>query len=342
MQQNFLSDNASPAHPEVVDAMVRANSGYEIAYGKDAVTLKAEQRFKEQFGETSTVFFTSTGTASNVIALKSVLMPCEAVLCAESAHLYRDECGAPEALLGTKLIPVKTQSGKISTAALSEHLVDIDMVHRIQPRVVSVSQCTEWGTVYTLKEMRDLSEFCRNNNLLLHVDGARLANAACFLNASLKEMCLNGSIDVLSFGGTKNGLMGAEAVVLFNREQSHKTAFMQKQLMQLSSKMRYISAQFLALFHENLWHKNACRANRMARLLADALEGVVDIVMPVESNAIFAKIPQPMIAPLQKAFPFSVWKSDENIVRWMTSYDTSETTVQAFSKKIKGMMHEYV
>jgi len=341
MKQHFLSDNASPAHPDVLAALVEANDGYEIAYGQDTVTNKAQTCFKEQFGDSCAVFFTSTGTASNVIALKSVLAACEAVLCADSAHLYRDECAAPEALLGTKLIPVKSRQGKISPEMLVPFLKESQMVHRVQPRVVSISQCTEWGTVYTLEEMQALSDFCRKNNLLLHVDGARLANAACFLKCSLKEICLNGAIDILSFGGTKNGLMGAEAVVLFNPELATKASFIHKQLMQLSSKMRYISAQFLALFNDNLWQKNAMHANRMAKLLVEELEDTVEIVMPVQTNVIFATLPSEVIEPLQANFPFALWQPADNIVRWMTSYDTSEVTVRAFARQIKEMMHDY-
>lgn len=341
MQQHFLSDNASPAHHEVIKAITEANSGYEIAYGEDLVTQRAVAEFKRHFGSSCEVFFTSTGTASNVTALKSILDSYEAVLCADSAHLYKDECGAPEALLGTKLIPVETHQGKISPEKLRPHLLDKAMVHRVQPRVVSIAQCTEWGTVYTLDELRALSDFCKKNALLLHIDGARLANAACHLGVSLHEICLNGSIDLLSFGGTKNGLMMAEAVVLFNPEISRKMAFVHKQMMQLCSKMRYISAQFLALFKDELWKRNAEHANEMARLLVKELGKSVEIIMPVESNVVFAKIPESEIAPLRAEYPFAIWNSSENIVRWMTSYDTREDTVRAFAGRVKERLMLY-
>ncbi len=189
--------------------------------------------------------------------------------------------------------------------------------------------------------MQALSDFCRKNNLLLHVDGARLANAACFLKCSLQEVCLDGAIDVLSFGGTKNGLMSAEAVVLFNPERSPNALFIHKQLMQLSSKMRYVSAQFLALFHDNLWKKNATHANQMAKLLVEELDNTVEIVMPVQTNVVFAKLPSGIVEPLQSHFPFAVWQPADNIVRWMTSYDTSEMTIRAFARQIKEMIHDY-
>ncbi|KTD61775.1 threonine aldolase family protein [Legionella spiritensis] len=339
--QHFISDNASPAHPEVIAAIVEANKNHEAAYGHDRVTAKAMDDLKKHFGEDCQVFFVSTGTAANLIALKSVLESHQAVICADSAHLYKDECGAPEAILGAKLLPVTTEQGKISPQAIAPLLLDTNMVHRIQPKVVSISQCTEWGTVYTLDELKALSRFCREHRLLLHVDGARLANAACRLQTSLKEICLNGDVDLLSFGGTKNGLMGAEAVIIFNPKLAARTPFIQKQFMQLSSKMRYLSAQFSALFHDNLWQRNASHANQMSTLLAELVQDDVDIVMPVETNVVFARLPFAAIVPLQQSFPFAVWQSRHHIVRWMTSYDTREETVHAFAKKIKEVLREY-
>ncbi|KTD20469.1 threonine aldolase family protein [Legionella israelensis] len=338
--QHFISDNASPAHPEVMNALMEVNSGYEVAYGQDRITEKAKQLFRKHFGECQ-VFFMSTGTACNVIALKSILESHEAVICADSAHLYKDECGAPEALLGVKLLTVKTPQGKLTPENISPLLLDRNMVHRVQPKAVSISQCTEWGTVYSIEELNRLSEFCHKHGLLLHVDGARLANAACHLNTSLREICLNGKIDLLSFGGTKNGLMGAEALIIFNASLAGKTPFIQKQFMQLSSKMRYLSAQFIALLNDNLWQKNADRANQMATLLAEQTHHDVDIIMPVETNVIFARLPKEVISPLQTAFPFAVWNSEKNIVRWMTSFDTQEQTVMAFAKKIKEVINDY-
>jgi len=336
----FISDNTSPAHPNILKALNDANNDYALSYGEDIYTKNAIDCFKEHFGKECKVFFTFTGTASNIIALKSTLSPGESVICAESAHLNRDECGAPEANLGVKLIPLTTEDGKLSIDSIKTVLKDNNNVHRPAPKMISISQCTEWGTVYTLEELKTLSDFCKENDLYLHIDGARFANAACFLNISLKEASLHGAIDLLSFGGTKNGLIGAEAVVIFNPKLAERTARIQKQTMQLSSKMRYVSAQFNALFQDQLWQKNASHANKMAMLLAEEIKDVVDIVQPVETNVIFAKLPPHKIAPLQEAFPFILWKPDESIVRWMTSFATHEKSIMSFAKKIKEIVYE--
>lgn len=334
MNQHFLSDNASPAHPAVLQAVLNANQGYEPAYGEDSTTQKAKQLIKEHFNSVHGVLFVNTGTASNIIALKSVLEPYEAIICADKAHLNRDECGAPEAILGCKLISLPTLDGKIRPEDISDQLIDSNMVHRAQPRVVSISQCTEWGTVYTLEELQAISACCKKNKLLLHIDGARLSNAACALNTTLHQLCLEGQVDLVSLGGTKNGLMGAEAILFFNHKVSKKAAFLQKQCMQLTSKMRYVSSQFIAFFENNLWYQNASHANKMGQLLAELVSDVVEIVMPVESNVVFAKIPEPIILPLQEKYPFAVWDSKNHIVRWMTSYDTKEETVRDFAHHI--------
>lgn len=332
---HFISDNASGVHPQVMKAMAEANQGHQVAYGHDDYTAQAQTHFRRHFGDQVELLFTLTGTAANVLALQSVLRSFEAVICADSAHLQVDECGAPEKFLGCKLLTAASQTGKITPASIQPLLRDIHLIHRVQPKVVSVAQCTEWGTVYTPAELKTLSAFCHDHGLLLHLDGARLCNAAAALGLSLKEVSADCGVDLLSFGGTKNGLMGAEAVLFFEPELAKHAGFYRKQAMQLASKMRFIAAQFCALLEGDLWRENAAHSNRMARLLAEQVGDCVEIVMPVETNVVFARLPRNCIEPLQKHYRFAVWNSDEAIVRWMTSYDTGAEDVRKFAAIIR-------
>lgn len=342
MQYSFISDNNAATHPAVIEQLIRANEGQAFAYSEDHITAEAIQLVRSHFGEKCEVFFTTTGTASNVICLKTLLDPFEAIICARTAHLNVDECGAPEAIIGVKLIDCDTEQGKLTPEHILACLQDNRMVHRVQPKVVSISQSTEWGTVYTLEELQAIINVCRQHNLYVHIDGARLANAACSLGVSLGDVCLNGGIDMLSFGGTKNGLMGAEAVVLFNPDLKQRASFLHKQMMQLSSKMRYISAQFIPLLSDDLWQQNAGHANQMAKRLAEQIRDVVPIVMPVESNVVFAQLPEEVIKPLQDQYPFAVWNSSRHIVRWMTAFNTPKSAVDGFASLIKETLHAKV
>lgn len=338
----FISDNASGVHPEVLAAIASANDGHAVAYGHDEYTERAIQALREHFGVQVEILFALTGTGANVIALQSVLHSYEAIICADCSHLHRDECGAPEKFIGSKLLPAPTRDGKLTPELIAPLLADTSMVHRAQPRVVTVSQCTEWGTVYTPDELSALSSFCRANNLLLHVDGARLCNAAVALEMPLKAITADCGVDILSFGGTKNGLMGAEAIVFFEPALARTAAFFRKQAMQLSSKMRYIAVQFEALFVADLWQRNASHANAMATRLAAAIDGIdsLHIVMPVESNAVFAQLPPDCITKLQALAKFAVWNTPQSIVRWMTSFDTTENEVDQFAEQIRRVVHD--
>ena len=334
---HFISDNACGVHPEVFEAMAEANRGHAVAYGYDAYTERAVALLREQFGGSIEVLLALTGTGANVLALQSVLRSYEAVICADCSHLYRDECGAPEKFIGAKLLPAPTTQGKLTPDAMEALLSDTNKVHRVQPRVVTISQCTEWGTVYTPAELKVMADFCHDNDLLLHVDGARLCNAAVALGSSLRAVTADCGVDVLSFGGTKNGLMGAEAVVFFNPQLAQGAAFYRKQAMQLCSKMRFVAAQFVALLSRDLWQRNATHANAMAARLAAAVGDIdsVRIVMPVESNAVFAQLPPDRVARLQATTVFAVWDSRQSIVRWMTSFDTTEEDVDRFAENIR-------
>ncbi len=274
----------------------------------------------ELFGA-SDVFLVFNGTAANVLGISLMLRPYEAVICAEGAHLNVDECGAAERIVGCKLLPVPAPDGKLTPELVASRLGGRGDEHRAQPRAVAITQVTEVGTCYTLGELRRLGEFCRASGLLVYVDGARLANAAAFLGCSLADLAA--SADVLSFGGTKNGAVGAEALIVMNASLAQ---------MQLASKMRYLAAQFSALLEDQLWLRNAQHANAMARRLADGVSGVpgVRLHQPVESNGVFAVLDPALIEPLQRDWNFSVWDARDHVVRWMAAFDTTEDDVDAF------------
>ena len=332
----FLSDNAAGVHPEVMAALAAANDGHAPAYGSDSYTERASALVREHFGGEPEVLFVLTGTGANVLALQSMLRSYEAVICADCSHLNRDECGAPEKFSGSKLLPAPTRDGKLYPELIEPLLADTDMVHRAQPRAVTISQCTEWGTVYTVDELKELATFCHEHALLLHVDGARLSNAAVSLETDLSCLSSEAGVDVLSFGGTKNGLMGAEALLFFERSLLPAASFYRKQSMQLASKMRFVAVQFEALLTNDLWRRNAAHANAMATRLGNAVEkiGGVQLAMPVETNAVFAQLPPAAIAELETQEVFAVWETPRSIVRWMTSYDTTEDEVDRFAAKI--------
>jgi threonine aldolase len=274
------------------------------------------------------------GTAANCLSLKSLTESYHAVICAEAAHIYTDECGAPEKFTGCKLIPIPTADGKLTVESVRHAYHGIGDQHHVQPRVISITQATEMGTVYTPREIRELARFAHDRHMFLHMDGARIANAAVSLGLNLREATRDLGVDILSFGGTKNGAMGAEAVVFLNKRFVRDFLYLRKQGMQLASKMRFISAQFEALLSNNLWRKNAEHANRMAQLLQKEISKIpnVKIVYKVEANGVFAQIPRAAIAELQKRYFFYVWDEDRSLVRWMCSFDTTEQDVKQFAE----------
>ena len=336
----FISDNAAGVHPEVLAALADANRGHAVAYGDDAWSERVGGLLRRHFGAGTKSFLTLTGTGANVLALQCVVESWQAVICADRSHLNRDECGAPEKFIGAKLLPVPTRQGKLTPASIGPLLRDHDKVHRVQPRVVSIAQCTEWGTVYTPDEVRELAAFCHAAGLLLHVDGARLANAAAALSVDLAAASIGCGADIVSFGGTKNGLMGAEAVVFADPERARAADWYRKQAMQLASKMRFVAAQLVALLESDLWLRNARHANAMAARLATGLDGLegVEIVMPVETNAVFARVAAEHAAELQRTHVFAVWDSQESIIRWMTSFDTTPDDVDGFVRRIRAVV----
>jgi threonine aldolase len=340
--RSFASDNNAGVHPKVLHAIAAVNRGHVVGYGDDTYTETAVRKFKQHFGSDIEVFVVFNGTAANCLSLKAMTESYQAVICAEAAHIYTDECGAPEKFTGCKLIPIPTSDGKLTIDAVRHAYHGIGDQHHVQPRVISITQVTEMGTVYTPREVRDLARFAHERHMFLHMDGARVSNAAVSLGLTLREVTRDLGVDVLSFGGTKNGAMGAEAVVFFSKKLGRDFLFLRKQGMQLASKMRFISAQLDALLSNDLWKKNAQHANRMAKLLQKEVSKIpnVEIVYEVEANGVFARIPRPAIAKLQKRYFFYVWDEDRSVVRWMCSFDTTEQDVKQFAKFVAETVGE--
>src|SRR5437660_5420758 len=333
-RRGFASDNNAGIHPEILEAIVRANSGHVRAYGDDDYTRAALAKFEEHFGAGIDVFFTFNGTGANVLGLQALNRPYHAVLCSEFAHIYTDECAAPEKHIGGKLIPLPHQNGKITVESVRHAYHGIGDQHHVQARVISITQSTEMGTVYKPEEIQALARFAHERKMFLHMDGARIANAAVSLGQTLRQATRDLGVDVLSFGGTKNGIMGGEAVVFFDRQLSTDFLYLRKQGMQLASKMRFIAVQFEALLTNDLWRRSAEQANRMARLLEREISRIpgVKIVWKVEANGVFAKIPRHAIETIMQRYFFYKWIEEEHRVRWMCSFDTTEEDVKEFAK----------
>ena len=334
--RSFASDNSAGIHPEVLAALESANEGHVLAYGDDPYTRRLEERFREVFGEDARVFPVFNGTAANVLSLQTTLRPYQAVICAETAHVYVDECGAPERLLGAKLLTVPTSDGKLTPELVDRQARGWGDQHHVQPGAVSITQSTELGTVYALDEVRALVEHAHSLGMRLHMDGARIANAAAALGVGLREATRDQGVDVLSFGGTKSGLLAAEAVVVFDPALAEGFEYVRKQGMQLASKLRFLSAQLEALLEDELWRRNAEHANAMARRLAGAVGGIqgVEITQRVDANAVFAVLPAEAIPPLQERFAFYVVDERRYEVRWMTAWDTTEADVDIFARAV--------
>ena len=334
--RGFASDNNAGVHAEVLEAIGRANQGHVVAYGDDPYTRSAIAKFEEHFGAGIDVFFTFNGTGANVLSLQALNRPYHAVLCSEYAHIYTDECGAPEKHTGCKLIALPHQDGKITLDSVRHAYHGIGDQHHVQVRVISITQSTEMGTVYQPEEIQALARFAHEREMFLHVDGARIANAAASLGQTLRQATRDLGVDVLSFGGTKNGILGGEAVVFFNRELSPDFLYLRKQGMQLASKMRFIAAQFEALLTNDLWRRSAEHANDMARLLEAEVRKIpqVRVVWKVEANGVFAQVPRPAIAKIEERYFFYPWIEEECIVRWMCSFDTTEDDVREFAKVV--------
>ena len=336
--RSFASDNNATVHPEVLEAIRRANAGHAVGYGDDPHTESAVGKFREQFGADVEVFFVFNGTAANVLSLQALTRPYHAVLCPELSHIYTDECGAPEKFTGCKLVPLPAPEGKLTVETVAQAYHGIGDQHHVQPRVISITQSTEMGTVYDPAEIEQLAKFAHQRNMFLHMDGARISNAVAAQRLTLKQATRDLGVDVLSFGGTKNGLMGVEAVVFFRPELSQDFLFVRKQGMQLASKMRYMSAQMEALLTNDLWRRNAEHANGMARLLEQEVRQIprIKIVYPVQANGVFAQLPREAIDKIKERYFFYVWSEEDSVARWMCSFDTTEDDVREFARFVEG------
>lgn len=333
---SFASDNYAGIHPDVLQAIIKANEHDVPAYGADNYTQQAIEKFSEHFGKDTEVYFVFNGTGANISALAALSRSYQAIICSDVAHIQQDECGALEKFLGSKLLLIKPVEGKISVEQIANHMQRVGDQHHVQPGVISISQTTEYGTVYTTDEVKQIADFAHRNNMFLHMDGARISNAAVALNKSLAAITKDVGVDVLSFGGTKNGLMLGEAIVFFNRSLAKDYMYIRKQSMQLASKMRFISAQFIALLSNDLWKRNAQHANAMAQVLAEKLSNIpgFQLTKKVEANALFAILPKEVIKTLQEKFYFYVWNESLSEVRLMTSFATTEDEINEFVAEV--------
>ncbi|HTT55073.1 MAG TPA: low specificity L-threonine aldolase [Streptosporangiaceae bacterium] len=334
MTKSFGSDNHAGVHEAVLRMLSAANAGDAHGYGDDPLTRRVSQELCTRFGARGGAYLVFNGTGANVVGLSLLVRPFEAVICAESAHLNTDECGAPERLLGSKLLTVSTPDGKLTPDLVATRLDGRGDEHRAQPRAVCITQATELGTCYSLAELQALGEFCRAHELRLYIDGARLANAAAYLGCGLADLAAQA--DVLSFGGTKNGAVAAEAVIVMTADPG-PVPFQRKQLLQLGSKMRFLAAQFTGLLDDETWLANATQANLMAQRLADGLRDIpgVTLCYPVQSNGVFAAMNPAFIEPLQREWGFYVWDEPRHVVRLMTAFDTTPADVDGLLASIR-------
>ena len=340
--RGFASDNNSGVHPLIMEALMKSNIGHSVGYGEDALTQETIGMMKTQFSPGCDLFFVYNGTGANMLAIQTLIRPFHAILCADTAHIHVDECGAPEKHAGCKVISIPTPDGKLTPELIKPHLKGFGFEHHSQPGLISITQSTELGTVYAIDEIKEIADLAHHYGMYLHMDGSRLANAAAALGTTLNQISLGAGVDVLSLGGTKNGLLFGEAVIFADQALAKQAKYIRKQTTQLHSKMRFISAQFKALFNDDLWLRNAAHANAMAQKLATALSTVpqIKITQKVESNGVFAIVPQALIAPLQNEFFFYVWNEQTNEVRWMTSFDTTDEDIELFVETIRLILHK--
>lgn len=337
--KSFASDNYAGVHPNVMDALIKANIDHQISYGDDIYTHQAREIFRSIFGEVD-VFFTFNGTGANVVSLKCCTLPYQSVLCASTAHIHVDECGAPVQATGSVLTTIDTPDGKLTPELLKPYLSVLGNVHHTQPKVISISQSTELGTVYTIDELKTLTGFAHSNGLYVHMDGARISNAVASLGVGLKESTVDCGVDIMSFGGTKNGLMFGEAVLIFHPDLKKNAPYLHKQSAQLFSKNRFIAAQFVALLENDLWLQLALSANNRAQSLAAKIQNIpqVQISRPTDANAVFVILPREIIVKLQSRFRFYVWDDTLCECRWMCSYDTTEEEIEAFTQALRELL----
>ncbi|MDL2311393.1 aminotransferase class V-fold PLP-dependent enzyme [Bacteroidales bacterium OttesenSCG-928-B11] len=324
--RSFGSDNNSGVHPSILAAISKANQDHAIAYGDDLWTTKAIALIRDHFGKNAEPFFVFNGTGANSIAVQATTRSFQSVLAAETSHIAVDECGAPVFMSGASLQTIATPDGKLTPELVRPHLKGWGFEHHSQPKTIYISQCSELGTIYTVQEIRNLADLAHAHDMYLHVDGARLANAVVSANSSFKEMITETGVDILSFGGTKNGMLMGEAVISFRKELSENLKYIRKQSAQLASKMRYTSAQFVAYLQDDLWKNNAAHANRMAKLLRETIVNFPDIqfTQQTDANILLLKMPEKAIVKLLENHFFYIWDETQHEIRLVTSWDTAE------------------
>jgi len=341
--RGFASDNNAGVHPDILKELSDVNQGHAIGYGADIYTEEAKDLFKKHLGTGTDVYFVFTGTAANVLGITALTRSWNSILTASTAHIEQDECGAPEKFSGCKVLTVDTPDGKLKPELLKRHMHGFGFEHHAQPGVISITQATEMGTVYSTAEIKELADFAHDNGMYLHMDGARISNAAVSLNLPFKAFTTDAGVDILSFGGTKNGMMFGEAICFLKPGLSENFKFLRKQGMQLASKMRFISAQYIAFFRNDLWKKSASHSNAMAQMLFNEIKDISDITVTqkVESNGVFVIIPQRIVESLQNHYFFYPWDESRSEYRWMTSWDTTEDDISNFvsilRKFLKGL-----
>ena len=338
--RSFGSDNHSGISPEILQALADANKDHALAYGDDECSARAEILFREFFGPQAQVYFVFNGTGANVLNIDTMCRSHHAVVCADTAHINVDECGAPQRIVGCKLLTVPTPDGKLTPDLVRTQLHGFGFEHHSQPRAISIAQSTELGTLYTLDEIRALADLAHSYNMYLHVDGARLANAAVALGCTFKEMTTDCGVDCLSFGGTKNGMLMGESCVILNPALDVDMKYRRKQMTQLCSKMRFVAAQFETYLSTGLWRRNAEHSNRMAALLLEQLKGLdrVEVMYPVQVNSVFVRLPRAVWKSLLDDYFFYDWDEANDVVRWMCSFDTTEEDIAGFVEKLKSKL----
>ncbi|MDL2208504.1 low specificity L-threonine aldolase [Parabacteroides sp. OttesenSCG-928-O15] len=340
--RSFASDNNSGVHPRVMEAILEANKDHAVGYGDDPWTIEATIKIKELFGAAAEPYFVFNGTGANSVALQVATRPFHSILCAETAHIFVDECGAPAKMSGCAVVAIPTPDGKLTPELVKPRLHNFGVCHHSQPKVVYISQVSELGTVYTIDEVRALAELLHAHDMYLHMDGARLANACACLNCTMKQLTVDAGVDILSFGGTKNGMMMGEAVIAFRPELAENLLYYRKQSAQLASKMRYLSAQFVPYLSDNLWLENAMKANISARKLEESLRAWPQIrfTQKVESNQLFFTLPTEVLTRLQEEYFFYMWNEEINEARLVTSWDTSGEDIARFEQSLKEIFEQ--
>ena len=338
--KSFASDNNSGVHPRIMQAIVDANQGHAVGYGDDDWTNKADAVFRKVFGGDVQPYYVFNGTGSNVVALQVLTRSYQSIICTTTAHIYSDECGAPAKAAGTVLKAISTPDGKLTPEQIARELHGLGVQHHSQPQVVHISQSTEMGTVYTADEVKTLCDFAHSRNLYVHMDGSRLANACAHLGIGLRELSRDCGVDLLSLGGTKNGMMMGETVIAFRPEWNESLMYYRKQSAQLYSKMRYLSAQYLAYFQDGLWLQNAAHSNAMAECLASRIRNLpgVCFTQKVEANSLFLILPQDVIRKMLEKYFFYIWDENTNEIRLVCSWDTTPSDVETFVECLKTMI----